>query len=108
MKEPITTEMLEAIVCDASALGSPLRSEVGHGLFAGFLRFDELINLRPCDFQLQVEMMSIQIFCSKLHQGDSVVVARTGTPTCPVAMLEQYFAMTCMSVNDERFLFRPI
>ena len=56
-------------------------------------------------------MMSIRIVRSKtdqLRQGDSVVVARTGTSTCPVAMLEQYFARTGISVNDERFLFRPI
>ena len=56
-------------------------------------------------------MMAIRIIRSKtdqLRQGDSVVVARTGTSTCPVAMLERYFARTGMSVNDERFLFRPI
>ena len=56
-------------------------------------------------------MILIQIVRSKtdqLRQGDSVVVARTGTSTCPVAMLEQYFARTGMSVNDERFLFRPL
>ena len=93
-KEPITTEMLEAIVCDASILGSlsDLRLATACLLaFAGFLRFDKLINLWPCDFKLQVEMMSIWIVRSKtdqLCQGDRVVVAWTGTPTCPVAMLE--------------------
>ena len=113
-KEPNTTEMLEAIVCNASTSGSlsDLRLATACLLgFAGFLRFDELINLRPCDFQLQAEMMAIRIVRSKtdqLRQGDSVVVARTGTSTCPVAMLEWYFARTGMSVNDERFLFRPI
>ena len=118
-KEPITTEMLEAIVCDASTSGSlsDLRLATACLLgFADFLRFDELINLQPCDFQLQVEIMSIwivRIKTDQLCQGDSDVVARIGTSMCLVAMLEQYFARTGMSrtgmsVNDERFLFRPI
>ena len=56
-------------------------------------------------------MMLIRIVHSKtdqLRQGHRVVVARIGTPTCPMAMLEQHFARTGMSVNDERFLFQPI
>ena len=42
--------------------------------FAGFLCFDELINLQPCDFELQAEMMSVQIVHGKtdqLCQGES-------------------------------------
>ena len=94
-KEPITTEILEAIAQDTKSSGSvsDLRLATAWLLgFAGFLHFDELINLRPCDFELQAEMMAKWIICSKtdqLRQGDRVVVARTGTPTCSVAMLEQ-------------------
>ena len=52
-KEPITLEMLEAMVDDANKSGSlsDLRLVTACLLgFAGFLRFDEMINLRPCDF----------------------------------------------------------
>ena len=86
-KEPVTTEMLEAIVCDASTSSSlsDLRLATACLLgFAGFLCFDKLINLRLCDFQLQAEMMLIwivRIKTDQLRQGDSVVVARTETPT---------------------------
>ena len=106
--------MLEAIVCDASISGSLSDLKLATACllgFSGFLHFDKLINLQLCDFELQAEMMSIRIVCSKteqLPQGYRDVVARTGTPTCPVAMLEQHFARTGVSVNDERFLFRPI
>ena len=106
--------MLEAIVQDAKSSGSlsdlMLLTACLLG-FAGFLRFDELINLRPCDFELQADMMSIRIVRSKtdqLCQGDRVLVARTGTPTSPVVMLEQYLSRTGTLLNDERFLFRPI
>ena len=56
-------------------------------------------------------MMSIQIVCNKtdqLCQGDRLIVARTRTPSCLVAMLEQYCARTGMSLKDERFMFWPI
>ena len=55
--------------------------------FADFLRFDELINIQPGDFDIQTSMMSIRIAQSKtdqLCQGDT---AGTGVSTCQVAML---------------------
>ena len=58
-------------MCDASTLGSlsDLRLATACLLaFADFLRFDNLINLWPCDFKLQVEMMSIWIVRSKTDQ----------------------------------------
>ena len=39
---------------------------------------------------------------------DTVMVARTGTATYPVTMLENYLARIGMSTNDKRFLFQPI
>ena len=56
-------------------------------------------------------MMSIWIIHSKTdqhRQGNRVVVARTGTPVCPVAMLEQYLLRTGMPQIDKIFLFWPI
>ena len=79
--------------------------------FAGFLRFNELVNLKPLDIKIEVNMMKIHIVCSKtdqLRQGDEVVVARTHSATCPVAMLENYMVRTGMAWDDQRFLFRPI
>ena len=113
-KEPVTVDMLEAIVCDADKSGSlaDLRLATACLLgFAGFLRFGELISLRPCDFELSQEMMKIRIIQSKTdqwRQGDELVIARTGNCTCPVAMLERYMRRTSMCWNDQRYLFRPI
>ena len=113
-KEPITLEMLEAMVDDANKSGSlsDLRLVTACLLgFAGFLRFDEMINLRPCDFTFSREMLKIQIVRSKtdqLRQGNEVLVARTNNSTCPVAMLERYMQCTSMYLDDQRPLFRPI
>ena len=113
-KEPITVETLEAIVQDAEKSGTlaDLRLATACLLgFSGFLRFSELINLRPCDFNIAEEMMTIKIRHSKTdqwRQGDEILIARTANKTCPVAMLERYMRVTNMSLEDERFLFRPI
>ena len=36
------------------------------------------------------------------------MVARTGSQTCPVAMLERFMAINNMSQDDQRYIFRPL
>ena len=106
--------MLEVMVRDANSSGtlSDLRLITACLLgFSGFLRFNELINLRPCDCSITEEMLKIHIRQSKtdqLRQGSEVLIARTGSSTCPVAMLKRYMDRTSTRWNDECFLFRPI
>ena len=113
-KEPITVEMLEVMVRDANSSGSlsDLRLITACLLgFSGFLRFNELINLRPCDCAISGEMLKVCIRQSKtdqLRQGSELLIARTKSSTCPVAMLECYMERTNTKWNDECFLFRPI
>ena len=67
-KEPVTVEMLEAIVQDARSSGRLFDLRLATAClmgFAGFLRCDELINLRPCDITIDAEMMSMKIIQSK-------------------------------------------
>ena len=93
-KTPITPDMLEDMVKDAKESGSlsDLRLTTACLLaYAGFLRFNELVNIRPCDITIQTEKMTLRIPHSKtdqLRKGDELVIARTGNSTCPVAMLE--------------------
>ena len=113
-KEPMTVEILEAIVRDAEKSGrlTDLRLATACLLgFSGFLRFNELINLRSYDVVIEADLMRIRITHSKTDQltlGDSVVVARSGNITCLVAMLERYLSRTATVDGDERFLFCPI
>ena len=71
-KEPVTVDMLEAIVADANRSGSlsDLRLATACLLgFSGFLRSGELLNLRPCDCSVLDDNMRIQITQSKTDQG---------------------------------------
>ena len=113
-KTPVYVELLARIVEDASRSGSlsDLRLATACLLsFAGFLRFNELIHIRPCDIKVQEGWMSMYLPRSKtdqLRKGDELLIARTGNPTCPVAMLERYMRQTRTPWDDRRFLFRPI
>ena len=42
------------------------------------------------------------------RHGNEVVIARTKSDTCPVAMLEQYMAMANLMPAGENWLFRPL
>ena len=113
-KEPITADMLATLV---KSLGqSPSLADVRLAAscllaFAAFLRFDELAKLRSCDVKISEASMTVYIASSKTdqyRQGESVLIARTGSPTCPVAMLEKYFSMANLSHASSLPLFRGI
>lgn len=55
--------------------------------------------------------MSVHVTSSKTYQyreGASILVARTGSPTCPVAMVERYFTLAGLSHTSKLRLFRGI
>ena len=63
-KSPVTVDILAAIVQDAHHSGAlaDLRLATACLLaFAGFLRFNELLTLRPCDILIQKGHMSMHI-----------------------------------------------
>ena len=104
-KEPITLEMLEAMVDDANESGSLSNQRLVTACllsFAGFLRYDELINKRPFS-QLMLSIRVVRSKANQLRHGDEVLVARTNNRTCPVAMLECYMHRTSMSQDDQRY-----
>ena len=106
--------MLPAIVRDAkktNTLTSLHLAAICLISFAGFLRFNKLANIQPCDLQIREDHLTIQIPHSKtdqLHQRNEVVVARTGLETCPVAMLVTCIQRGDIQMDSDQKLFRPI
>ena len=113
-KSLFTVEMLKAIVQDArknDTLASIWLASVCLLSFVGFLRFDELANIHPCDLMIGPDHLIIQIPRSKtdqLRQGSEVAIARTFTETCPVAMLECYIRKGGIQMDSNKNLFRAI
>ena len=77
----------------------------------GFFRFNELVQLRRCDFQFEDSFMIIFVQRSKTdtyRDGAWVVKAKTFKSTCPVRLNLRYFAVASFSEDSEDFIFRPL
>ena len=113
-KEPVTPMMLQEIVASLSTtptLAERRLAAICLLAFSAFLRFDEVEKLRGCDVKFFEDRMEITIASNKTdqyRQGSTVPIARTGLPTCPVAMLEQYFSLGKISTDSEERVFRGI
>jgi hypothetical protein len=108
-KEPITTEILEKI------LNKYGQDESEHNLssvriftfvllgFAGFLRFNELANLRVKDISFHDLYISVTIEKSKTdvyRRGNNVLIASTGNKTCPVFWLKSIYNWQAFQISQ--------
>ena len=102
-KGPVMVDTLSALV---HSMGVPLSlSELRLAAscllaFATFLLYDELAKLRCCDIAISQTGMRVCILSSKTNQyqqGDIVLVARSGSTKCPVAMMERHFLQAKLS-----------
>ena len=102
----ITPEILEQIAMDANKHPTLANLRLAAACllaYSGFLRFDELIHVRGSDLTISQEMMKIRIPHSKTdqyRQGDEILIARSFSSRCPVAMLEQYMTKGKIPVDD--------
>ena len=103
----MTADMLKAMVgCWARATFA--RSQIAGCLvaFADFLRCNELIKLKCSDIIIiNAEGMVINV---QYRENASLVIARTGSVTCPVSMMERYFHMGKLDRRSHGMLFRAI
>lgn len=113
-KEPITTDMLLELVQSFSSPATLTEVRLGAIMllaFAAFLRYDEIAKLRCKDIAFSKDNMVVHIRSSKtdqFRQGDRVLVARVGSVTCPVAMLELYCSLGSIQTDSSLPLFRGI
>ena len=79
--------------------------------FAGFLRFEELVELRCCDVKFKGNFLSIQIRKSKTdayRSGNEILISKGKSSACPYAMLQNYMTKACINTSLDKYLFRPI
>ena len=114
-KEPITPEILSKLVGKFGQAGAPLADVRTLAMclvsYAGFFRFDEMSKLTEADVTFYTEHMEIFVESSKTDQfrdGAWVVIARTKSRLCPVAMLERYCALGGVTGDQDKFLFRGL
>ena len=113
-KEPVTVEMLQMMAESAGCTPTLAESRLlamSFLAFAAFLRCDELVRLKCCNIKFHADRIVVMIESSKTDQfreGAEVVVARTGTKTCPIAVLEQYVTIADIDPSSTEKLFRAI
>lgn len=79
--------------------------------FAGFLRFDEMKNLRCDDITLYDNYFSMCIRKSKTDQyrdGKDVVVCKGTTVACPLDMMLKYIELANIDLKSDDFLFKQV
>ena len=111
-KEPISAEILASLVQkfgQASASLTDIRTlTICLISYAGFFRFSEVTNLKESDVVIYQDHLEIFVESSKTDQfrdGAWVVIARSNTDLCPVAMLSRYMHMAAIT---DLYLFRGI
>ena len=115
-KEPITPEMISSICSKYASPSANLSSLRIAALFitayCAFLRFDELAKLRCCVVNFHnSDYVKITIVSSKTdvyRDGSSVLLARTGTVTCPYTILSRYFHLAALNCYSSDFVFRNL
>ena len=79
--------------------------------FAGFLRFDEVSNLRYSDVEFEESYLRLFIEKSKTdicREGAWVYIAKTYNIACPFTVLDTYIKKASFKENSDKFLFRAI
>lgn len=114
-KEPVTVDMIQAMVTKFGHPSANLKDlrivTLSLIAFAGFLRFNEVIQVRRCDLIFHTTFCSITLPRSKTdvyRQGKSVLIARTGNPACPVTMLERYLTKSKVAPSSDELIFRGV
>ena len=107
-KEPITVSNLRAIVenTNLTDLGDVRTAVLCLLSFSAFLRFDELSGLHCSDLSFSEGHLKLKIRKSKTDQyreGDKVMIAETGSLTCPVSMLVHNFGRDRTFIRDSAF-----
>lgn len=79
--------------------------------YAGFLRFNEMSNIRCKDISFSGTHACIFIVKSKTDQyrdGNQIVIEEGHSSACPIKMLKRYMGLAQLKVGCDSFLFKPI
>ena len=114
-KEPVTPEIMNRLMNmfghESAQLQDVRNLSMCFVAYAGFLRFSELSNIKRSDLSFNTDFVSVHIRSSKTdlyREGDRCIIARTGSRTCPVNLLERYLKFADIPQESDEFIFRPV
>ena len=79
--------------------------------YNGFLRYDELSNIKANNITFHKEYVDIFIEKSKTdcyRNGKYVLIAKLNTPQCPVTILQCYIQEANIDLSTDKYIFKPL
>jgi hypothetical protein len=79
--------------------------------YTGFLRYDELSNMKANNITFHEEYVDIFIEKSKTdcYRNDkNVLIIKLNTPQCPVTILLCYIREAKIELSTDKYIFRPL
>ena len=79
--------------------------------FTGFLRYDEMSNIKCKDLSFNTTYVTIHIAKSKTDQfrdGNEVLLSKIDSPACPYSALTKYVKAFNVDLSSPNFLFRAM
>ncbi|CAG2240881.1 unnamed protein product [Mytilus edulis] len=113
-KEPIDATTIKTLFnrfCNPRTLRDLRLLSICTVSYAGFLRYSELCSIKANNLAFKPEYLEIFISSSKTdcyRNGKSVVIAKTNTPFCPVAILLDYIKAGDIVLTSDMYIFRSI
>ncbi|CAG2192225.1 unnamed protein product [Mytilus edulis] len=113
-KEPIDATIIKTLFnrfCNPRTLRDLRLLSICTVSYAGFLRYSELCSIKANNLTFKPEYLEIFISSSKTdcyRKGKSVVIAKTNTPFCPVAILLDYLKAGDIVLTSDMYIFRSI
>ena len=78
--------------------------------YSGFMRMNEITELRCNDLRFHPDYLSIQIRSSKTdiyRDGSEVVICKGTSVACPLSLLQRYISVSGISLDSSDYLFKP-
>ena len=104
-KSPTDMKILSAMAKDTMENQNLTNIRLISACFFGFsvlmssTNYDQLLTGKNCWLKIKAD---------KLGKGDEVLIARTGSITCPVAMLEKCFSLGGITLSDGLVLYHGV
>ena len=114
-KKPVDPDVVKSIIDRFGAEGASLKdlriAAVTSLGFAGFFRFNELINIQPNHIFFHEQFVKVFVPKSKTdvyREGNYAYISKLESNYCPVAVLRRYIQAADIDLSSQLPLFRPL
>lgn len=114
-KEPVTPDIMIKLFARYNTSNSTLKDlrllTICSLAYTGFLRFNELCNIKAkhisfCDGYIDIFVERSKTDCYR--KGNHIFISKLESPQCPVALLSNYLHVANIDMKSDMYIFRSI